>query len=89
MDLYRFEAVLENGVIPVVVVAQSEEQAFRLVEVELEKYFLPLPEVKEISLYEKRKFEKGQHLSFMSKRRCNTKYWKVGRKRVGIPLCSL
>lgn len=53
MDLYRFEAVLVNGVVPVVVVAQSEEQAFRLVEVELEKYFLPLPEVKEISLYEK------------------------------------
>lgn len=50
MDLYRFEAVLANGVVPVVVVAQSEEQAFKLVEVELEKYFLPLPEVKEISI---------------------------------------
>ncbi|EEL51521.1 MULTISPECIES: DUF3906 family protein [Bacillus cereus group] len=59
MDLYRFEAVLVNGVVPVVVVAQSEEQAFRLVEVELEKYFLPLPEVKEISLHEKKKIRKG------------------------------
>lgn len=59
MDLYRFEAVLAHKVIPVVVVAQSEEQAFRLVEVELEKYFLPLPEVKEISLYEKKKIRKS------------------------------
>ncbi|MEN1935489.1 DUF3906 family protein [Paenibacillus sp. 102] len=59
MDLYRFEAVLANGVVPVVVVAQSEEQAFRLVEVELEKYFLPLPEVKEIALHEKKKIRKG------------------------------
>ncbi|MDP7980929.1 DUF3906 family protein [Bacillus sp. WLY-B-L8] len=62
MDLYRFEAVLTTGVVPVVVVAQSEEQAFRLVEVELEKYFLPLPEVKEISLYEKKKIRRGQLL---------------------------
>ncbi|MGG0726948.1 DUF3906 family protein [Bacillus paramycoides] len=59
MDLYRFEAVLVNGVVPIVVVAQSEEQAFKLAEIELEKYFLPLPEVKEISLYEKKKIQKG------------------------------
>lgn len=62
MDLYRFEAVLENKVVPVIVVAQSEEQAFHLVEIELEKYFLPLPEVKEISLYEKKKIRKGAAL---------------------------
>ncbi|MED0970309.1 DUF3906 family protein [Bacillus paramycoides] len=59
MDLYRFEAVLVNSVVPIVVVAQSEEQAFKLAEMELEKYFLPLPEVKEISLYEKKKIQKG------------------------------
>jgi hypothetical protein len=59
MDLYRFEAVLANSVVPVVVVAQSEEQAFKLAEIELEKYFLPLPEVKELSLYEKKKIRKG------------------------------
>lgn len=59
MDLYRFEVVLANAVVPVIVVAQSEEQAFKLVEVELEKYFLPLPEVIEVSLYEKKKIRKG------------------------------
>lgn len=59
MDLYRFEAVLANNIVPIVVVAQSEEQAFKLAEMELEKHFLPLPEVKEISLFEKKKIRKG------------------------------
>ncbi|MGG0260844.1 DUF3906 family protein [Bacillus mycoides] len=59
MDLYRFEAVLVNSMVPIVVVAQSEEQAFKLAEIELEKHFLPLPEVKEISLFEKKKIRKG------------------------------
>lgn len=59
MDLYRFEAVLANSVVPIVVVAQSEEQAFKLAEIELEKHFLPLPKVKEISLFEKKKIRKG------------------------------
>ncbi|MEK4741548.1 DUF3906 family protein [Bacillus sp. FSL R9-9481] len=59
MDLYRFEAVLVNSVVPIVVVAQSEEQAFKLAEIELEKHFLPLPELKEISLFEKKKIRKG------------------------------
>ncbi|UNP77640.1 DUF3906 family protein [Bacillus nitratireducens] len=59
MDLYRFEAVLVNSIVPIVVVAQSEEQAFKLAEIELEKHFLPLPEVREISLFEKKKIRKG------------------------------
>ena len=59
MDIYRFEAVLVNSIVPIVVVAQSEEQAFKLAEIELEKHFLPLPEVKEISLFEKKKIRKG------------------------------
>ncbi|HHT7154495.1 hypothetical protein BK718_14465 [Bacillus thuringiensis serovar andalousiensis] len=59
MDLYRFEAVLVSDIVPIVVVAQGEEQAFKLAEIELEKHFLPLPEVKEISLFEKKKIRKG------------------------------
>lgn len=60
MDLYRFEAVLENSIVPiVVVVAESEEKAFKMAEIELEKHFLPLPEVKEIALFEKKKIRKG------------------------------
>lgn len=39
MELYRFEAVLANNIVPIVVVAQSEEQAFKLAEIELESIF--------------------------------------------------
>ena len=59
MDLYRFEAVLENRIVPIVVVAESEEKAFKMAEIELEKHFLPLPEVKEIALFEKKKIRKS------------------------------
>ncbi|WP_249709259.1 DUF3906 family protein [Bacillus cereus] len=59
MDLYRFEAVLENSIVPIVVVAESEEKAFKMAEIELEKHFLPLPEIKEIALFEKKKIRKS------------------------------
>ncbi|MDA1887636.1 DUF3906 family protein [Bacillus cereus group sp. BY105LC] len=59
MDLYRFEAVLENSIVPIVVVAESEEKAFKMAEIELEKHFLSLPEVKEIALFEKKKIRKS------------------------------
>ncbi len=59
MDLYRFEAALENSIVPIVVVAESEEKAFKMAEIELEKHFLPLPEVKEIALFEKKKIRKS------------------------------
>lgn len=59
MDLYRFEAVLVNSIVPIIVVAESEEQAFKVAEIELEKHFLPLPEVKEIALFEKKKIRKS------------------------------
>ncbi|WP_410254740.1 DUF3906 family protein [Bacillus anthracis] len=60
MDLYRFEAVLVSSIVPIVVVeTESEEQAFKMAEIELEKHFLPLPEVKEIALFEKKKIRKS------------------------------
>ncbi|MGP4079423.1 DUF3906 family protein [Pseudalkalibacillus sp. R45] len=59
MDLYRFEVTTKTDVIPVIIAAENDEAAFRLVEVELEKYFLRLPEVDDISLYEKKKIRKG------------------------------
>lgn len=66
MDLYRFEAVLENSIVPivVVVVAESEEKAFKMAEIELEKHFLPLPEVKEIALFEKKEDSKKRGLCY-------------------------
>ncbi|MFX3625233.1 MAG: DUF3906 family protein [Ectobacillus sp.] len=55
MELYRFEAVTATDAISVVVVAENEEKAFRAAEIELKKYFLRLPDLKEITLYEKKK----------------------------------
>jgi hypothetical protein len=59
MYLYRFEVSLKSVVIPVVIAASTDEHAFQLVDVELEKYFLKQPDVEEISLYEKKKIRSG------------------------------
>ncbi|AIE58979.1 DUF3906 family protein [Bacillus methanolicus] len=60
MNLYRFEVTLKgNEVIHVVIAAENDEDAFRLVDVEIEKHFLKLPEIQDISLYEKKKIRKG------------------------------
>jgi hypothetical protein len=59
MDLYRFEVVTKEDVIHVVIAASDDDQAFKLVDVELEKYFLKYPEVEEITLFEKKKIRKG------------------------------
>lgn len=40
MNLYRFEVTLKgNEVIHVVIAAENDEDAFRLVDVEIEKHF--------------------------------------------------
>jgi hypothetical protein len=57
LELYRFEVTTEAEVIPVVIVADSEEKAFRAVEIELEKYFLRLPSIRDITLYEKKRIQ--------------------------------
>jgi len=59
MNLYRFEVTTPTFVTPVVVAADSDEKAFDLVEIELEKYFLKKPEIVDISLYEKRRLRGG------------------------------
>jgi Protein of unknown function (DUF3906) len=59
MYLYRFEVISKSEVVPVVIAASTDEQAFQLVDIELEKYFLKQPEVDEISLYEKKRIRTG------------------------------
>ncbi|SFS71196.1 DUF3906 family protein [Marininema halotolerans] len=59
MQLYRFEAVIEGEVIHIIIAAQSDEEAFQYVDIELEKHYLRMPEVEELSLYEKRRIQKG------------------------------
>lgn len=53
MNLYRFEVTIDEVPIHVIIVADSDERAFQFVDVELEKHFLKMPDVEDISLYEK------------------------------------
>jgi hypothetical protein len=59
MFLYRFEVTTKTEIIYVVIAANDDEQAFRLVEVELEKYFLKVPDYTDISLHEKKPIRRG------------------------------
>ncbi|MED3760433.1 DUF3906 family protein [Peribacillus frigoritolerans] len=59
MNLYRFEVIFKEKPIHVIIVADSDEKAFELVDIELEKHYLKMPEVDDISLYEKRKIKNG------------------------------
>ncbi|MGE7184423.1 DUF3906 family protein [Peribacillus sp. NPDC006672] len=59
MNLYRFEVTIKEEPIHVIIVADSDEKAFQLVDIELEKHYLKMPEVDDISLYEKRKINNG------------------------------
>ncbi|MFE4241452.1 DUF3906 family protein [Peribacillus butanolivorans] len=59
MNLYRFEVTIKDELIHVIIAADSDEKAFQLVDIELEKRFLKMPEVDDISLYEKRKINNG------------------------------
>ncbi|WP_409299928.1 DUF3906 family protein [Peribacillus sp. SCS-155] len=59
MNLYRFEVALAEGPIHVIIAAENDDAAFRLVDIELEKHYLSMPDVKDVSLYEKKKIRKG------------------------------
>ncbi|WP_063593649.1 DUF3906 family protein [Peribacillus frigoritolerans] len=59
MNLYRFEVTIKEKPNHVIIVADSDEKAFELVDIELEKHYLKMPEVDDISLYEKRKIKNG------------------------------
>jgi len=60
MNLYRFLVRSKEKLIPVIIAAENEEKAFLQVEVELEKHYLKLPEIEDITLYEKKKIRKSQ-----------------------------
>ncbi len=59
MNLYRFEVTINDQLHHAVVAAENDETAFRQVDAELEKQFLKLPDVQNVSLYEKKKIHKG------------------------------
>lgn len=59
MTLYRFEAIVEGKEVALVIAAQSEEEAFRFADIELEKHFLKVPQVDDLSMNELKKIRNG------------------------------
>jgi hypothetical protein len=73
MNLYRFEVILTidenektgtNKVaitkeVHVIITAKDDKAAFSMAEVEIEKYYLKLPRIKEVVLLEKKRVGKG------------------------------
>ncbi|WP_243289933.1 DUF3906 family protein [Bacillus sp. FJAT-47783] len=59
MNGYKFLVKTKKDTIPVIIVAENEEKAFDQVEIELEKHFMKVPHYEEITLYEKKKIQKG------------------------------
>ncbi|PGS48908.1 DUF3906 family protein [Bacillus sp. AFS041924] len=55
MFLYRFEATIQSRVVPIVILASNDEKAFKLVDTELEKFYVKKPDVKDLLMYEKKK----------------------------------
>ncbi|OLN22461.1 hypothetical protein BTO30_09100 [Domibacillus antri] len=60
MYLYRFDIVLTSGeTVQAVILAENDEQAFSQVDDELEKFYVTLPDYKEVTLYEKKRIRGG------------------------------
>ncbi|WP_088041709.1 DUF3906 family protein [Bacillus sp. EAC] len=59
MYLYRFEALIEDRTVPIVILASDDEKAFRLVDTELQKFYVKKPDVKELFMYEKKKISQS------------------------------
>lgn len=57
--LYRFEVSLHDKDVTAVVVADHDEIAFQQVDMELEKFYLSIPEIKDITLREKKRITKS------------------------------
>lgn len=59
MFLYKIEIELKEQLVYLLVIAESDEKAFSYVEGHLARHFIANPEVKETSIVEKKRVEKG------------------------------
>ncbi|MDX8365813.1 DUF3906 family protein [Cytobacillus sp. IB215665] len=59
MNLYKFEVKINEEVVDVVIASKSDDEAFHYVEIELEKHFLSMPDIDDITLYEKKIIRNG------------------------------
>jgi hypothetical protein len=59
MFLYKVEIALNQGLVYLIVLAESDERAFGYAESHLTRHFIACPEVKEMAIVEKKRVEKG------------------------------
>lgn len=62
MYLYRFLVKTKEKEIPVIIAAENDLKAFEQVDVELEKFYLKVLDIEDVTLYEKKKYENVQGL---------------------------
>ncbi|MEK4178840.1 DUF3906 family protein [Aeribacillus sp. FSL K6-1121] len=58
MYLYRFLVKTKEKEIPVIIAAENDLKAFEQVDVELEKFYLKVLDIEDVTLYEKKKIRK-------------------------------
>ena len=56
--LYRFEVQLEQKEVVAIIHAEDDEAAFTHLDVELEKFYLSAPEIRDVTLREKKRIGK-------------------------------
>ncbi|WP_442601372.1 DUF3906 family protein [Paenibacillus sp. KN14-4R] len=59
MFMYKMEIELQDQLVYLIVIADSDEKAFDYVESHLAKHFIATPEVKQLSMVEKKRLDKG------------------------------
>lgn len=59
MFLYKIEIELEDQLAYLIVLADSDEKAFSYVESQVVRHYVANPEVKQVSIVEKKRVEKG------------------------------
>lgn len=59
MYLYRIEIETNEQLVYLIVVAETDEQAFSYVESHIDRHFIKAPELKEICILEKKRLDKG------------------------------
>ncbi|PQD94804.1 DUF3906 domain-containing protein [Pradoshia eiseniae] len=57
--LYRFEVCLKEKDVMAIIAAANDEEAFKHLDVELEKFYLHMPEIVDVTLREKKRIGKN------------------------------
>lgn len=59
MYLYRFTVKWKEDSAHVILAAYGDQEAYRLVEEEMEKHYLSLPSITDLTLFEKKRIRSG------------------------------